>query len=312
MNITEFEYVLAVAELKSFSKAAKKLCVSQPALSLYIGKVEANIGGKLFDRSVTPIRLTNIGKQYVNYAKKLLTIVDEFQKSIDDINSINTGSLIIGSTSCFSACYLPKAIARFKKLYPNIEVKIFEGRVPDIEKMALDGEVDLFIAPPGIDENKFSVENIFSEKIYLAVPEDWRINKKYAEYAIDPMDIINNNLEGQKVTDLSEFCDLPFVSLESDQHIYKVEQAIAEYYSKKIESVIRVSQMATSFAFANAGVGQTLTTETAIRYGNHQSFPKLYAVDPKIASRTMSAVYRKNSYRTKSCIKFIDIMKETL
>ena len=73
MTLDKFEYVLALAEEKSLTKAAKRLYISQPGLTSYINKLEQYLGIKLFDRTVTPIQVTEAGMIYISKMKNIIS-----------------------------------------------------------------------------------------------------------------------------------------------------------------------------------------------------------------------------------------------
>ena len=80
MNNNEFTYIKEVAKQKSFSKASKALGISQPALSNYIKKLEDRTGVLLFDRSISPIEITEFGKAYLEYAEDVISATDRLKK----------------------------------------------------------------------------------------------------------------------------------------------------------------------------------------------------------------------------------------
>ena len=82
MEIRQFTYVSMVAECGSFTKAAATLFITQPALSNYINKLEEDLGVRLFDRSVTPVKLTYAGEQYLEYAKNGQILVERYRKQL--------------------------------------------------------------------------------------------------------------------------------------------------------------------------------------------------------------------------------------
>ena len=311
MNTLEFEYVLAIVNEGSFSAAAKKLCISQPALSSYVGRIESNIGAQIFDRSVSPIRTTKIGDAYIEYAKKMILQFNDFKKYVADMNDMRKGRIVIGSTPCFTSCYLPDTVSSFIKKHPGIEIEIVDGRIPDIAQMAVDGDVDIFITPPGTDDRIFDVRDVFDENVYLAVPENWEINDSLREFAVSHKNIINRSDNGSPI-ELSGFDGMPFILLADDQHIHKIAERAFTRYNITPNTVMHVSQMVTSFAFTLAGAGASLITETAIRYGNFAKYPVLYNIDPSIAQRKISIAYRKNRYQPKCLYEFIDELANSL
>lgn len=88
MDLKEFEYVLAINEDKSFSKAAKRLFISQPSLSQYINRLENQLGVTLFDRNTIPLTLTYEGELYIEAMQNIVEIFNGMQKSFDDISEL--------------------------------------------------------------------------------------------------------------------------------------------------------------------------------------------------------------------------------
>lgn len=87
------KYVYEVYKERSFSNAARNLYISQPALSGMIKKIEKNIGMPLFDRSTTPIQLTECGKKYIKTAEKIMSLEDEFAYYVGKLDELKTGRL---------------------------------------------------------------------------------------------------------------------------------------------------------------------------------------------------------------------------
>lgn len=105
MEIRQFTYVNMVAECGSMTKAAAKLFITQPALSNYISKLEEELGTKLFDRSVTPMKLTFSGEKYLEHARTVMMQIDNMEREIRDITNHQTGRRVWAfQTSVLSTC----------------------------------------------------------------------------------------------------------------------------------------------------------------------------------------------------------------
>jgi DNA-binding transcriptional LysR family regulator len=139
-------YILAVEKEGSFSRAARSLGITQPALSAYVAKLEAKIATPLFDRSYSPLRLTRTGTEYVAMVRDNIQREREFERRVSDLSNLRTGSLTIGGSSFFISTYLPSTVAKFARCYPGISLRIVNGRVPELEKLALDGQIDFFLS----------------------------------------------------------------------------------------------------------------------------------------------------------------------
>ena len=93
------DYVYAVWQEKSFSGAARKLFVSQPALSASVRKVEKELGLPIFDRSTSPLQLTDAGRAYIDAAERIFRIRKDLKSYCDDLAGLESGTLSLGGTN---------------------------------------------------------------------------------------------------------------------------------------------------------------------------------------------------------------------
>ena len=123
----EYEYVMEIAKEGSFSKAAQKLYVSQPALSGAIKKLEKDLYGiPLFDRAVTPVALTPAGQYYLEQARKIYELRNEIEHHFADLAGIRTGIINIGTSGYFCAYLLPDIIRGYYRLNPKCRINVTE------------------------------------------------------------------------------------------------------------------------------------------------------------------------------------------
>ena len=159
------KYVYEVYKERSFSNAARNLYISQPALSGMIKKIEKNIGMPLFDRSTTPIQLTECGKKYIKTAEKIMSLEDEFAYYVGKQDELKTGRLTVGSTYLFSSFVLPKYIKKFKASYPDVKVSLFEGNSNLLEKKLANGELDFVVDNYLLDEKVYDRISMMKDMI---------------------------------------------------------------------------------------------------------------------------------------------------
>lgn len=143
MNIKHAQYMLTVMQEGSITAAAKKLYISQPSLSQMIKLVETNLGTAIFNRSTDPITLTYAGEKYIEAAKQILTINNNLQKEIDEINHEDHGSLKLGIPVQRAMQVLPYVLPRFMKQYPYVDIDLHEHGSSITESMLLEGAIDL-------------------------------------------------------------------------------------------------------------------------------------------------------------------------
>ena len=123
----EMRYVYEVYREKSFSKAAQKLFISQPSLSAAVKKAEQRIGAPLFDRSASPVRLTDCGLEYIRCAERIMDIQTGFENYLNDVNELNAGQVSIGASSLFASYVLPACVSRFTGRYPRVAIHLTEA-----------------------------------------------------------------------------------------------------------------------------------------------------------------------------------------
>ena len=87
------EYIYTVYQEKSFSKAARKLFISQPSLSATVKRVEEHIGYPIFDRSTKPLTLTEFGKRYISSVEQIISVEHEFSSFMNDWGGLKTGGI---------------------------------------------------------------------------------------------------------------------------------------------------------------------------------------------------------------------------
>ncbi|SFG45059.1 LysR family transcriptional regulator [Oribacterium sp. WCC10] len=107
-----------------FSKAAAKLFISQPTLSMAIQKTEASIGMPLFDRSTRPMRLTPAGEIYIDAIKKTLDLEQDLSQQLEDIRSLKTGTISLGGTNYINSYILPDILFGFNQEYPELKISL--------------------------------------------------------------------------------------------------------------------------------------------------------------------------------------------
>ena len=139
VNINKFSYVLAIAEYQNMTKAAEALYSSQPALTKSLNLLEAELGVKLFDRNISPIRLTYAGEVFLQKAQKIMEMHDHMMKEMSSIATLHKSRLILGVPGERGTMWLPLILPTFFKQFPDVDLQIIEGNSA-VNESALTGE----------------------------------------------------------------------------------------------------------------------------------------------------------------------------
>lgn len=196
MSLDKLDYILAVAEEQTLTRAAKKLYISQPALTNYINKLEEELGVKLFDRSVTPVHVTKAGALYIERMKKIRRDSDSLANELRQMG----GRQIVfklGIGTCRGSHWLPYIIPEFCSNHPDISIELHEKGEDFLEKGVVEGDVDLAIGVLSTSYPELKYEELITEEVYLAIPREYACVRHLNPwegtpdnpYHIDPADI---------------------------------------------------------------------------------------------------------------------------
>lgn len=171
MEIRHLKLIKEVAEKKSLTKAKDALFLSQSALSHQLKELESELGTQLFHRVNKQLILTNTGKMVLQSAKKVLTELEETQRSIKEYVSGGTGTLRL-ATQCYT-CYhwLPALMTAFKEEFPLVEIEIFHNNDRDVEDQVLDGSIDLAVIYEPSERPTIRYEELFRDEMFALVPK---------------------------------------------------------------------------------------------------------------------------------------------
>ena len=183
MNINQLKYIVTIAEELNITKASKKLFVSQSSLSQCIKTIEKEIGAKIFETNITPLKLTYAGEIYINWAKEVLTSQDEMMEKVKEISTQNNVRIIVGVATHRSIYLLPQVIKEFRNLYPLSFVVIKEYPTPILHKMFENQELDLLLDESNIDSVLYNSELLMREEIYLDIPKNCSLENEELDLA---------------------------------------------------------------------------------------------------------------------------------
>lgn len=143
MTLRQIRHFIAIAETGSISAAAQAVFISQSTLTLAIQQLEQEIGVTLFNRHAKGMTLTHQGHQFLRQAHLILATVDNAKRSLQQSTDQVGGQLVIGVTSLVAGYYLADLLTRFRRAYPNVEIRVMEDERPYIEHLLVNGEIDV-------------------------------------------------------------------------------------------------------------------------------------------------------------------------
>lgn len=306
------KYVYEVYKERSFSNAARNLYISQPALSGMIKKIEKNIGMPLFDRSTTPIQLTECGKKYIKTAEKIMSLEDEFAYYVGKLDELKTGRLTVGSTYLFSSFVLPKYIKKFKASYPDVKVSLFEENSNLLEKKLANGELDFVVDNYLLDEKVYDRISMMKERLLLAVPASFSSNRRASTYQLTVNDIINDvHLNPSfPAVPLKKFQDEPFMVMRQNNDTRDRVEAICKRANISLNVTLKLNQLMTVYHLLKFELGASFVSDTIVKCFPSNDTVLYYKLDDLAAVRDVYLFYRRNRYLTRSMEEFMKIVLE--
>ena len=254
VNFQSIEYVQVIAQEGSFTKAARRLHVTQQTLSAHIASLERELGAQLFVRT-TPLSLTHEGQVFVEYAHRFADELRGMRQQISGPDHLQTGALRIGIAHTRGRAILPDVIERFCRTYPNVVVELREGTNAEVNRALVAGELDLAIA--AFEHNLPGVEMLpyFEERVILLASEQLLQSRE-----IDPDAVAEPLSRG----DLSPLSDCPFVLGPPEDITGELSLRLLAQANFKPHFSVRSSNMETLLALALRGVGANLSPENLV------------------------------------------------
>lgn len=305
---TNKHYIIAIYEEGSFSKAAQRLYVSQPSLSASVKRIEDRVSLPLFDRSTSPVSLTEAGQEYIRYALEIKEKEQNFERYISDCTNTVRGSVRIGGSSLFSSFMLPSMISNFNSIYPDVSFEIIEDSTKNlIEKLSL-GTIDIIIDNAVIDSTAIKSTVYKTETLLLAVPRDFRVNEKLAKFRLSAKDIKSEkHLSDKYNVDLKHFADCSFILLNPENDTGRRANILFKKHSLSPKTIFFLDQQVTAYNISRTGTGVSFVSDTLIKHTDSEKQLYYYKLNDKEITRKIYFYRKSNHYLSTACQKFIDL-----
>lgn len=302
MNFQELNYALSIARYQNLTKAAEELYISQPTLSKCLQKLEREMGGKLFSRSGNTYVPTYLGRRYLEYARKVLALNQDWERELKDMNACMDGELNIAFPLMRSSCMVPSIMKVFHKKYPGVRVNFMEEAHAIQEKLLLNDELDFGIFNETRPHPKLSYETLLREEILLVMPPD------------HPMAV-----RGMKSSEVKHlWIDLRLLEKEEfilhfpDQTTGQLALELFETWGIKPQVSVRTRNTETSVRLCMEGMGLCFVPETYIKNMRFDTLPACFSVGEKGVFSTLTIASRKGAYLPSYAQDFIKIAQEQL
>ena len=289
MDFGQIEAFVQVATHNSFSRAAETLSLTQPSITARIQALERELGEELFERGGRGVRLTDAGRVFLPYVERILQQIQEARDAVDEVRSVQLGSLRLGSALTISTYVLPGILHQFCQEHPGVDVVVRTGRSEQVLNMLLSDEVQVALirslSHPDID----SLTLYEDEIILVAYPEHPFAETgraTIAEAAREPIVLFDRGSSYYgTIHDLFRRAEvIPNVAMELDS---------LEATKRMVEEGLGIALVPSVTAERELAQGKLVRVEIA---------------DVRPIQRPISLIYKKNRKRSRVVQAFVDMM----
>ena len=198
INEKRIQYLLTVAQEQNITTAAKKLYISQPALSRMRLDLEQELGTPLFIRERNALRLTQAGAVYLRGCRQILAIDRSVKREISDLLSSRRGKITLAVTALTGEFLLPRILNAFEAEYPNVKLELYEEKMRFLNEAVKNGKADLALVRSPNDP-ELTYELVMENPVYVQVPPFYFRKKAGYRPGTQNPSIAPSELNGQPI-----------------------------------------------------------------------------------------------------------------
>lgn len=300
MGFRQLQYMLKVAEEKSFTKAAQKLKIAQPSLSQYILNLEQSIGIVLFDRTTNPISLTYAGEIFSQKAKEILTLHNELVVQMQEMAGLKIGKIRIGISQTAASYLMANIFPNFIQKFPGVEIELVESSSSiHMEQLILDGRIDLATLILPIQNHNLSYQIIQKDELLLGMSIDHPAAKKLYKKSSKEYPFIS----------LKDLQEEKFILPPETQRSRKFLNLVFEEAGYVPKVLLEAKAIDTINAIILSTIAIGFTIEQTLRADQKDKIA-LFSVGHPATIRTVVLAYKKEGYLSKVAQEFLQMVEE--
>ncbi len=307
VEFREMELILAVSEERSFTRAAERCYISQPALSKVVRKAERGLGAAIFDRGSSPLRVTPEGERILEFFRRFEDVQKELEAYCGSLRSRKKIDLTIGAPSFFCTYVLPSVAAAWQLEHPDSSVRLIETNEIELRSLLCAGMLDLGLTVersvlPGLQS--FVLRE---EQIVLAVPQGCAVNERLKDFALDEDSLRGGLADDAPKVSVREFERENFLFLKKGNDSRERGLKICRDAGFEPHIAMELDQLLTAYHLAEAGLGVTFVRASLPCFEGLSPRLRFYAPDHPDTRRRIYAVFpeRERSPRRREFLDFL-------
>ena len=312
IEFKDIKYVLAVENAGSFSRAAEKEYISQPALSRIVKKVEQELGLLIFDRSSMPLQLTPEGREVTAYFRRMLDVQKELEEYCEARMRLKDRVVTIGAPSYFCRYVLPPIIDAFRQEHPEFQIRVIETNDNELREFLSTGAADLGISVGYSMPADLKCIGLAEETIVLAAPASLEINERLKQYRLTAEEMREGHYKDENCPKIriSEFKEESFLMLKEGNDMYRRGMKICRDAGFTPRIVMYLDQLLSAYYLSAAGQGITFPRASIPHYVGGSDQMYFYKIDHPETSRPVNVYFSGRLGREEILKPFTDYVRE--
>lgn len=283
LTFRQIEYIVTIHEAGSLSEAAKRLFISQPALSQSLKKLETDLGVSLFNRDSHPFKLTPAGEQFLQEGRALLLQRQQMEDNLRAHAKNCEETLRLGISPFYSKFYLPILYPYILQRFPSLHLEVTEAISVELEALVLDNRLDLCFVPVEPRNPRLTYEPVCMEEILLAAPPH-----SHLERWATPS-------PGLPYLDLQHTANENYIVLKPQQKFSAMNRELFSLIGAQPRIVYQTLNWDTVHILISSGMGVGFIPEVLYGSAPAKARPCYFRIANQKTVRVYAVAYRKNS-----------------
>lgn len=293
MDLEALKSFYHVAQEKSFSRAARILHVSQPAMSVRIKTLETALGDRLFDRARQGVALTEAGAVLFESAEKIFSDVDEAMTRLKELRESGGGKVRLGCSDTASMNLLPPVLKKFRKRFPAAEITIRNAYTRGILDLLVRGELDFgIVSRPASIDRRLEASVLFNDRFVVACQKNDPLLRR-SQIALDALD------------------GRPMVALEKGTHARELVDRALRQAGARPTIVLETGNIEVQKLYAAAGFGCALLPESSLLTADKRRM-EVRKIKGNPLERSMAIVVPRDRYLSRAAQALIEIVRASV
>ena len=294
MELRQLRYLVALADEQSFTRAAEREHIAQPALSQQIQKLERELGLALVERTTRRVSITDAGNILVARARRVLTELESARQELDRVRGVQTGHLVVGAMNTMGPVDITRVIAEFHERHPRVELTVRETDSDALAEMLRVDTLDLaFLSvTERVESHGLALQQILMEELVVVLPRD-------------------HPLAGRDQIRMAELATADFISYLEGARLRELLIGAAREAGFEPQIVLESNQSRRIRRLVGRGLGVAILPRShAIGVGTNDAIAVARLTEPALA-RDITMAWRAGRRLPPAVAEFLALSRET-